>query len=278
MVGSLPVARLLPVARRRTVGSWCFLDLGGPLDAGAGEGGVGPHPHIGLQTVTWLFSGELVHVDGLGSEQVIRPGQLNLMTAGAGVCHAEEHPGAGPIHLAQMWVALPEATRHGPAAFEHHSELPSVDVGGATAKVLLGRIAGVESPARRDTDHVGAELTLGRRVEVTVPLRPDYEHVVVPVDAPVLVSGPFPNRVDAGSLGHLPTGADEVRFATEEPTRLLLLGGVPFPDEVVMWWNYVARSRGEIQQAHRDWSSRSGRFPLPASGLEPVDVGPPPWG
>src|ERR1700744_1891338 len=138
-VGALPVRRILPQRPRRTVGSWCFLDHAGPVRAEPGASfGIGPHPHMGLQTVTWLLAGELLHLDSLGSEQLIRPGQLNLMTAGHGVAHAEEDPARSEeVHAVQLWVAQPAATRDGPSAFEHHAELPQVELDGAQATVLV---------------------------------------------------------------------------------------------------------------------------------------------
>src|SRR4051794_7464822 len=155
-VGTTTVRRALPQRPRRTVGAWCFADHFGPSGPRSGPA-IGPHPHIGLQTVTWLLEGELVHVDSLGSEQAIRPGQLNLMTAGHGVAHAEDVPSGGDsgMHGVQLWVAQPEETRHGEAAFEHHTELPRADLGSGLATVMLGEYAGAASPARTDTPIVG---------------------------------------------------------------------------------------------------------------------------
>jgi redox-sensitive bicupin YhaK (pirin superfamily) len=271
-VGSVPVRRVLPQRARRTVGAWCFFDHGGPLDAPAGIGGVGPHPHIGLQTVTWMIAGELVHRDSLGTEQPIRPGQLNLMTAGWGIVHAEEHIRAGGVELAQLWIAQPAATRDGPGDFEHHVELPEVDLDGATATVLVGSLGDSASPARRDTDHVGVELLV--RSQVVVPADRGYEYVVVPMDAAIEVDGRLvePNRVV-----YLGPGRDEIRVRTMEPARVILLGGVPFEEPILMWWNYVARTREEIAGAHADWTQRRDRFEVPASRLAPIDVTAPPW-
>ncbi len=157
-VGSLPVRRVLPQRPRRTVDSWCFVDHAGPVPVEPRAAfGIGPHPHMGLQTVTWLLAGELLHLDSLGSEQLIRPGQLNLMTAGHGVSHAEEEPArAGEVHAVQLWVAQPAGTRDGPAAFEHRAELPRLELDRAEGTVLVGDFAGAASPARRDTEHVGS--------------------------------------------------------------------------------------------------------------------------
>src|SRR5262249_50877503 len=153
-VGTMPVRRALPQRLRRTVGSWCFFDHAGPVQAPSGDAGIGPHPHIGLQTVTWVLAGELLHRDSLGTEQPIRPGEVTRMTAGRGIVHAEEHPVAGPVHLAQLWVAQPEATRNGPPAFEHHTDLPRLDLGhGSSGTVLVGAVGGARSAARRDSDH-----------------------------------------------------------------------------------------------------------------------------
>ena len=159
----LPVIRTLPNRQRRMVGAWCFLDAYGPHDLAASPGmRIGPHPHTGLQTVTWLLAGEILHRDSLGSVQEIRPGQLNLMTAGRGIAHSEETPArhSGVLHGVQLWVALPDADRDGPPAFDHHAALPVVADGGLSATVLMGSLAGATSPARCHTPLVGAEITL----------------------------------------------------------------------------------------------------------------------
>jgi quercetin 2,3-dioxygenase len=271
-VGSIPVRRALPQRARRTVGAWCFFDHGGPLDAPAGVGGIGPHPHIGLQTVTWMTAGELLHRDSLGTEQAIRPGQLNLMTAGAGIVHAEEHTSDGRIELAQLWIAQPSATRDGPSEFEHHAELPEVELGGGTATLLVGSLANAVSPARRDTDHVGLQLLV--RSQVVVPANRAYEYVVVPLDNTVEVDGLV---VEPGRLVYIGPGRDELPVRAVEPARVILLGGVPFEEPILMWWNYLARTHEEITVAHADWTERRDRFKIPASQLAPIDVAPPVW-
>ncbi len=277
-VGGFTVGRMLPQRPRRTVGAWCFVDVMGPGRTTAAHGlDVGPHPHIGLQTVTWLVEGTVLHRDSLGSEQLIRPGQLNLMTAGHGVSHAEETAGIyeGPLHGIQLWVAQPESTRHGAPAFEHHAELPRVELEHATATVLVGRVGPVESPARRDTDHVGIELDL-RPGPTTVPVEPTGEHGLAVVTGTLMVAGEV---VTAGSFVYLAPGIDEVvvEVPSGEGTRALLLGGPPFPDELVMWWNYVARTREEVRAAHGSWSADDGRFGTVASPLARIDVAGPPW-
>jgi hypothetical protein len=270
-VGSLTVHRALPRRGRRTVGSWCFADVMAPV-ADASAGGIGPHPHIGLQTVTWLLEGELLHLDSLGSEQPIRAGQLNLMTAGRGVAHAEESPGAGGLHGVQLWIAQPEATRHGDPAFEHHADLPVLDLPDGQVTVLVGAVGDVRSPARCDTDHVGAELRTRGTIEV--PLAPSFEHALLPVVGSLVVDG---TPVPPAHLAHLGRGRAAITVSAAEPTVALLLGGEPFPDELVMWWNYVGRTRDEIAQAHADWTARDERFGAVRSSLGAIDVPPPPW-
>jgi quercetin 2,3-dioxygenase len=282
-VGDMRVLRALPRRGHRTVGAWCFADHMAPPGPAGDPGGarldIGPHPHIGLQTVTWLLAGEVVHRDSLGSEQPIRPGQLNLMTAGHGVAHAEETPGGAAGAAAaratgvQLWVAQPEATRHGPAAFEHHAELPQAALGGAVATVLVGELAGAESPARRDTDHMGADLALPAGT-TAVPLRPDYEHALVVLAGRV---GLGDDEVTPGHLAYLAPGRAELALRAAGDARVLLLGGVPFPEPIVMWWNFVARSHDEVDAARRDWQAGGDRFGTVDSGLEVIPAPPTPW-
>jgi redox-sensitive bicupin YhaK (pirin superfamily) len=274
-VGGVAIRRALPQRPRRTVGAWCFVDHMGPATVGPDRAlDIGPHPHIGLQTVTWLLAGEILHRDSLGSEQLIRPGQLNLMTAGHGVSHAEEATDyRGQLHGVQLWVAQPSATRERSAAFEHHGSLPHVDLDGGVATVLVGDFAGSRSPARRDTDHVGVDLDL-HGGDCVMSLDPSFEYALVVLDGAATVGDKV---VEPGSLAYLGLGRDEVCLRTSATSRALLIGGVPFPEPVLMWWNYVARSREEISAAHVEWTDRSGRFGHVESSLPSLDVGPPPW-
>ena len=275
-VGAMPVRRALPRRAHRTVGAWCFADHMGPASVTEERGlDLGPHPHIGLQTVTWLVAGEVLHRDSLGSEQVVRAGQLNLMTAGGGVAHSEEATGRyrGDLHGIQLWVAQPEETRNGPAAFEHHPVLPRVELEDATATVVVGEFAGLVSPARRDTNHVGVDLML--RVGRTVaPLRPECEYALVvlagAVESDSVVVGP-------GHLAYLGIGRTELVLGTTEPTRVMLLGGVPFAEELLMWWNFVARSTDEVDAAYASWQAEDGRFGRVASPLSRIAAPRPVW-
>jgi quercetin 2,3-dioxygenase len=275
-VGAFQVRRALPRRSRRTVGAWCFIDHIGPAPVTEHDGlNIAPHPHIGLQTVTWLLEGEALHRDSLGNEQVIRPGQLNLMTAGQGIAHSEEATGGyrGLLHGVQLWVAQPNATRGEAPAFAHHGELPQVEVAGGVLTVLVGEVAGAISPARRDSDHLGVDLHL-RAGGMSVPLRPDYEYGLVVFNGAVAVGG---QRVEPGRLAYLGTGRDELTVAASDPARALLVGGIPFDEPLLMWWNFVARTRDEITDAFRAWQAGDDRFGPVASPLPRITVGPPPW-
>src|SRR3954464_12650000 len=273
-VGTTTVRRALPQRSRRTVGPWCFADHFGPAGPRSGPS-IGPHPHTGLHTVTWLFEGELVHVDSLGSEQAIRPGQLNLMTAGQGIAHAEDDAVDydGPMHGVQLWVAQPELTRHGDAAFEHHAELPRAEVGAGVATVLIGDYAGLASSARADTPMVGVDLDLPRG-EFELPLREDFEHALVVTQGALRIGS---DVVGPGVLAYLGQNRADIGVITDEPTRALLLGGEPFRDRVLMWWNFVARTRDEVELATKDWNGESDRFGTVSSRLARIPAPVPPW-
>jgi quercetin 2,3-dioxygenase len=197
-----------------------------------------------------------------------------LMTAGHGVAHSEEGTGyRGEMHGVQLWVAQPDHTRHGPPAFEHHDELPQVDLGDGIATVLIGELAGVASPARRDTEHVGIDVDL-RAGRAEIPLRLDDEHALVVLSGAVNVDSTL---VEPGHLAYLGVGRDHLDLTAEHPTRALLVGGVPFDESVLMWWNFVARTRDDITEAHRDWTTAAARFGHVDSRLPRHEIGPPPW-
>jgi quercetin 2,3-dioxygenase len=281
-IGGQAVHRTLPRRGRRTVGAWCLVDHLGPATVTPGHGfDVGPHPHVGLQTVTWLLDGEVVHHDSLGSEQVVRPGELNVMTAGHGVVHAELGAAtAARLHGVQLWLAPPEATRHGAAAFEHHATLPRLELGTADATVLVGSFAGSASPARRDTDHVGVDLVL-RPGTTTLPVDPTHEHALVVLDGAVTVAAPGVDAdgrpTAADELALVPPGPAELAVTAERAARVLLLGGQPFEGPVLMWWNFVARTRDEVDAAHAAWRDGDPRFGPVAVALPRIPGPPPPW-
>jgi quercetin 2,3-dioxygenase len=246
---AMQVDRVMPQRGLPTVGAWCFLDSFGPHEA---EMRVLPHPHTGLQTVTWPLAGEIHHRDSLGSDVVVRPGQLNLMTAGHGVSHSELSLSAGPLHGLQLWVALPEERAAMAPDFEQHVSLPVYAGAGVAATVLMGAVGDVTSPATAHTPIVGADLVLTG--DAVLPLRPDHEHAVLAVD-PVAVAGV---TVPPGHLLYLGTGRTELRLTGQG--RAFLLGGEPFPDELVMWWNFVGRTHEEIVTARAAWQAAEPRF------------------
>jgi redox-sensitive bicupin YhaK (pirin superfamily) len=293
------VRRLLPARVLRTVGAWCFLDHYGPDDVSAGPGmQVPPHPHTGLQTASWLFDGLVLHRDSLGSRQLIRPGELNLMTSGRAIAHSEESPPPSQrparLHGIQLWIALPEERRHAEPDFAHHADLPSLtDADGVRVTVVAGEFQGERSPAAVYTPLVGLEVAFPGPGQVTLPATPGFEYGVISADGPATVSagrapagtgGGSPGagqhaQIGVGTLAHLPAGIGSVTLAVPGSGRLFVVGGVPLGEKLVMWWNFVARTHQEIVAARDAWVS--GEFgdvhgyagdPLPAPPLPPGEL------
>lgn len=249
---AMTVRRTLPSRERTLIGAWCFLDHYGP-DRVAETGGmqVAPHPHTGLATVSWLFTGEIEHRDSVGTHAVVRPGELNLMTSGRGISHSEvSTPETDVLHGAQLWVALPEGARTGAPFFEHYVP-ESVAGRGWTARVFLGSLAGSASPVSTATALLGAEVLLEAGIEVEFDLDPSYELGVLVDAGRVCANG---MDVSAAELGYLPPGQARLRLrAGEDDARLLLLGGPPFGESILMWWNFVGRTHEEIEEARAEW-------------------------
>jgi redox-sensitive bicupin YhaK (pirin superfamily) len=264
---AMTVRRTLPQRKRSLIGAWCFADHYGPEDVSATGGmRVAGHPHTGLQTVSWLFSGEIEHRDTTGAHARVRPGELNLMTAGAGIAHSEySTPATTVLHGAQLWVALPEAHRFTAPGFEHYAPPPLGLDGGARALVFLGSLAGHASPVRTFSPLLGAEITLdaGRAAELAV--EPAFEHGVLVDTGRVTVAGA---TAGPGELAYRPAGADRLslRASSEGRARVLLLGGEPLGERIVMWWNFIGRAHDEIAayraqwQAERDGAADTRRF------------------
>ncbi|MFG2432794.1 pirin family protein [Streptomyces sp. NPDC048590] len=250
---STEVRRLLPNLGRRMVGAWAFVDHYGPDDI-ADEPGmqVPPHPHMGLQTVSWLHDGEVLHRDSLGSLQRIGPRELGLMTSGRAISHSEESPKphARYLHGAQLWVALPDTHRHVEPRFEHHPDLPVVTAPGLTATVILGALDGAASPGTTYTPIVGADIALGEGAEARLPLDPDFEYAVLAMSGAAEVDGV---PVLPGSMLYLGCGRSELPLRASSDAALMLLGGEPFEEEIVMWWNFIAGSHDDISRAREDW-------------------------
>jgi redox-sensitive bicupin YhaK (pirin superfamily) len=249
------VTRTLPNRNRRMIGAWCFVDFYGPADLTSAPGmRVAPHPHIGLQTVSWLIAGEVLHRDSLGSQQMIRPGQLNLMTAGHAISHSEETPAehSPVLHGVQLWTALPDEYRHVPPRFAHHTDLPVLTEPGVTATVIMGELGDARSPAQIFSPLVGAEVAVEAGADTRLPLIPDWEYAALALSGTVEVDG---LALSAGPLLYLGSGRSDLALRSEGSGRVLLIGGEPFDEQIIMWWNFIGRDHDEIVAAREDWMS-----------------------
>lgn len=250
---AMTVRRTLPQRRRSLIGAWCFVDHYGPDDV-AGTAGmqVPGHPHTGLQTVSWLFTGEVEHRDTTGVHALVRPGELNLMTAGSGIAHSEfSTPETTVLHGAQLWVALPAGRRDTAPRFEHYTP-PTVDIDGASMLVFLGTLAGQTSPVGMHSPIVGAEFTVAAGRSLTLTVDATFEHGIL-VDTGVLTVDAV--EVKRGELCYTPTGLSSLDLVAgpDEAARVLLLGGVPFGEQIIMWWNFIGRSHEEVVAFRDDW-------------------------
>ena len=255
-VRAMNVRRTLPHRTRRTIGAWCFLDHYGPDNVLEHEGMfVPPHPHTGLQTVSWLFRGEIEHRDALGSHQLIAPGEMNLMTAGYGISHSEVSTERDPVlHGVQLWVVLPKAERHAAPAFSHtvakRIELDA-RTGAAELFVFMGELAGARAKAQGMSELVGAEILLPAGGELTLDLDPRFEYGVLVDSGDVRVNGV---AVSAHALGVIDVGETSLALtAGDEDARLLLIGGEPLREEFVMWWNFIGDTHDEVVAAREAW-------------------------
>jgi redox-sensitive bicupin YhaK (pirin superfamily) len=251
---AMNVRRTLPARERSLIGGWCFLDHYGPDDVTAGPTmSVPAHPHTGLQTATWLFTGEIDHADSAGNEAVVRPGELNLMTAGHGINHSEfTASGTRILHGCQLWIALPNAARDVAPSFEHYAPAP-VTVPGATARVFLGSLLGSASPVVTYSPLLGAEIVLDAGARVDLAVLESFEHGVLLDSGRVQVAGV---AAEPGDLVALDAGPSAITLtAGPEGARVLLLGGEPFGEEILMWWNFVGRTNEEIHAWRAEWQA-----------------------
>ena len=274
-LGGFEARRALPAAARQMVGPFIFFDQMGPSEFPLGNGiDVRPHPHIGLATVTYLFEGEVMHRDSLGTEMPIRPGELNLMTAGRGIVHSERTPPAErskPSRLfgVQAWAALPVGHEDGEPAFVHHErdELPRIDGEGKRVRVIMGSLFGGSSPAAFPHPCFYAEAVLAPGA--VLPLDPDYdERAVFVVSGEIDIAG---TAFSAGRLLVFKPG-DRISILATSNARLMLLGGEPMDEPRHIWWNFVSSSSDRIRAAKADWKAR--RFAI-VPGDE-VEYMPPP--
>jgi len=241
-LGPLPIWRALPVRDRRLIGPWCFLDRYGPLSFSDDKPmDVAPHPHIGIQTVSWLLEGEVLHRDSLGCEAMARPGTVNVMTSGKGIAHSEETPASniGRLNGVQLWVALPDAHRHDAPAFHHVPEVPREEWRGGFAETFS---------AHTFSPMVGKDVRVHASLELE--LERTFEHGLFILDGEMTLEG---QRLEVNTLYYL--GPDRSSIALRGSGRLLLLGGEPFPEPVLMWWNFAARTPEEIAEARAEWES-----------------------
>ncbi len=254
------VRRTLPQRERSLIGAWCFADHYGPHDVRGRAGmDVPPHPHTGLQTVSWLFSGEVEHRDSAGVHVIVRPGELNLMTAGAGICHSEVSTAATTVlHGVQLWVALPGADRDSGRDFTHYVPEPR-SVAGATLRVFLGELAGDRSPVHTFTPLLGAQIDLDPAAHLSLEVDPAFEHGVLLDQGGVEVAG---TALAVADLAFQAAGSDRLEVVNrgQSPARALLLGGPPFPEQLVMWWNFVGRSHEDIASYRQMWEDQDARF------------------
>ncbi|WP_431245615.1 pirin family protein [Leifsonia xyli] len=285
---AMTVRRTLPQRRRSLIGGWCFIDHYGPDDVSATGGmRVPPHPHTGLQTVSWLFEGEVDHRDSVGSHARVRPGELNLMTAGHGISHSEvSTPETSRLHGVQLWVALPAASRDIAPFFEHHVPVPG-RIGAADVLTFVGALAGSGTDATVFSPLVGAELRVPAGETIEVPLDASFEHGVLVDAGDVAIDG---ETIPVSHLAYLCPGRETLTISTLTDTRLVLLGGEPLGEQIVMWWNFIGRSHDDVVAYRADWqddviagADPEGRFgtvegydgsPLPAPELPTVRLRP----
>jgi len=248
------VQRLFPQAGFRKISAWCFLDHFGPTVADDAMV-VAAHPHTGLQTATWLLEGKVEHADSIGTVQNLEPGELNLMTAGRGIAHSEL--GIEPksqLHAIQFWIALPDSVRHMEPTFEHHASLPVVAARGFSAKVFVGQFEGATSPATVHWPMVGAQLSIDGLEAVMIPLTSEFEHGILALTGSLEVDG---RHVEAGNLIYLPAGDAGVTIrAHRAGTQAIFIGGKPFDEHLVMWWNFIGRTHSEVTEMRRLWNAR----------------------
>jgi len=258
------VRRTLPQRQRSLIGAWCFADHYGPHDLRRSSGmDVAPHPHTGLQTISWLFSGEVEHRDSAGVHAIIRPGELNLMTAGAGICHSEvsvaaDRDATAVLHGAQLWAALPDSDRNTGRDFNHYAPEP-ISLPGAVARIFLGRLAGSRSPVHTFTPLLGAQLDLEPGAQVALDLDPAFEHGVLCDQGAVALHG---DTLAVGDLCYQGPGSSAMSLHNDgdQAGRVLLLGGTPLTEQLVMWWNFVGRSHDEIVAYRQLWEDADERF------------------
>ncbi|MGV9857496.1 pirin family protein [Gordonia sp. NPDC003425] len=260
---AMTVHRTLPQRSRSLIGAWCFVDHYGPDDVSRTGGmDVPPHPHTGLQTVSWLFTGEIEHRDTLGNVAMVRPGELNLMTAGRGIAHTEVSTADTTVlHGVQLWVALPADAADTARDFVHYVP-PEITVGAVRARVFLGALLGDVSPVHTFSPLLGAELLLPPGAEIEIAVNPSYEHGVLVDQGVVEVRNSAGSAISRTEMGYVGVGARNLVLVnvSDDIARVVLLGGEPLRENIIMWWNFVGRSHDDIVEFRREWMAHSERF------------------
>ncbi|MEL4244187.1 pirin family protein [Shewanella xiamenensis] len=256
-VGGIPVARAIPQKPRRLIGPWCFLDHIGPVTNGPLMN-VGEHPHIGLQTFTWMLEGEIMHRDSLGSTQVIRPKQVNLMTAGHGIAHTEESvEGHRTMHAVQLWIALPLEHKDTTPRFDHYPQLPTWQEAGAEFTLLIGSWKDKQAPTLHFSPIVALDIFATEATQLTLRLDPRFEYGLMPLEGRFDIDD---ESFDNNNLAYLGMLREGITLDLHQGARLLLIGGAPLTDTVSIWWNFVGHSKEDIASAQADWEAKSPRF------------------
>lgn len=253
------IKRALPSREKRMIGAWCFLDHAGPVHFPQGEGlDVGPHPHIGLQTFTWMIEGTMLHDDSVGSKQLIRPKQVNLMTAGYGISHTEVAPETETkMHAAQLWIALPDDKRNIAPRFDHYPELPVVIKDDIEFTILVGDFLNTTSPVKVHSDLLGLDLTSQRAATSTLQLNPRFEYGFMVLEGEARVNG---HELNDDNFLFIEPGLTQIGIELAANTRVLVLGGTPFESPILLWWNFVGRTYEEIAEARQQWIEGHPRF------------------
>jgi hypothetical protein len=262
------------------VGPWCFLDHIGPVQLPSGSSGlhVGEHPHTCLQTFTWMITGQILHRDSLGTEQVIRPGQVNLMTAGHGIAHTEDSlPNETALHAVQLWIALPPEQADIAPAFQHYDRLPVRQVGmrqGVSLTVLAGCHDDLLAPTQVYSPMVAFDLHAMQADQAELTLDTQFEYGVLLLQGKASLNG---QALGEDTFAYCPPGATAMQLALDADARCMVVGGVPFAQPVTLWWNFVGHSRQAVMAAQDAWESGSQRFGRVPGSNTRLAAPPLPW-
>jgi len=296
-VGGIPISRLLPNKGKQPIGAWCFLDHAGPADFGEQEVGmqVGIHPHTNLQTFTWMLAGEVLHKDSLGNEQVISKNKVNLMTAGTGLAQGISHteqsvfPDTGGsadaerrLHAVQLWIALPSHQKI-ERSFYHYPNLPSWIEDGVALTLTTGRYTSsagesYTAPTLQYSKLVGIDVHFLESGKVNLTLQSGFEYGILVVVGVVSFAGQHYQQDELIRFDDTDIASQSVQIAAEQGTRVMFLGGEPLAQNVLLWWNFVADNKAEIEQSIIDWNNRHPRFGDVDSNLKRLTAPPLPEG